>query len=269
MIDLSGTYFDPNIIYHYTSLETFVNFILPKKQLRFKKRIEQDDYFERKYLNPVWHWENGQVDPNSLDGVEDKTRNRFQNIFQISFCKSGFYDSDKWKKNTVYDGYGFLKHRMWDTYGRKNKGVCLALDRQKIEENLSELNVKATWFRDVEYKKNEEIERVLKPRSSQKLTDPDIEDAFQDHLLNNLFLKNIDFRDENECRAVIETSSFKDIFLKIDRALISVFISGMRKIFPISDKVMFDHIVNESKEREFKVYALNPFDGQILIDEAD
>lgn len=269
MKDLSEEYYNPNIIYHYTSLQTLVNFILPEKQLKFKKRVEQDDYFERTYINPVWFLNSGQADSNSLSEIDAQTNSRFQNILQISFCKSGYYDNDNWERNKAYDGYGFLKHRMWDNYGNKNKGVCLAFDRRNIEEKLSELNVENFWFREVDYIKNEEIKQILKPRTSQKLTDSVIENALEDYLRDILFLKNIDFRDENEFRATVEISSSEEVFLQIETALKSVFISAMRKTFPISDKVMFDHVVKQSKVKGFEVYVLNPLRGNMLIYEAN
>ena len=265
MIDLSKSYSDPEIIFHYTSLETLVNFILPEEKLKFRKRIEQEDYFERTYLSPVWYLNHDQADSQTLESVDIKTRNRFKNVSQISFCKSGYSDSMKWEPNKSYDGYGFLKHRMWDNYGNRNKGVCLAFNRKKIVDKLSELNVENYWFRDVDYKKNDEIEKIIKPRSTQKLTDSEINTAHEDYLKYLLFLKNIDFRDENEFRICVESEE-KNTFLPIQGVLKAVFFSEMRKENILkSERILFQNTLKESKEKDFEVYVINPFSSQIQI----
>jgi hypothetical protein len=103
---------------------------------------------------------------------------------------------------------------MWDQYGDKYRGVCIALSRKKLEEQLSpEFKVI-----DVEYSKNHLFRPNIDTSSvdlnkAEQLGEEDYLKLKYESELKKTGSKHNDYRDENECKIIAES---KDEFVYID-----------------------------------------------------
>ncbi|WP_159522154.1 DUF2971 domain-containing protein [Sunxiuqinia indica] len=104
-------------LYHYTSLATCIEYILPNRELKFNKIKESNDPPE--YIRNL-------SDFNFKKGSKE-FRKGFQNTEFVSFCQGLKNDPEK---------FGFLNYPMWAHYGDGHKGVCLVFDKEKLVTEL-------------------------------------------------------------------------------------------------------------------------------------
>lgn len=122
-------YDNTRFVYHYTKLETARDHILPSATLRFNQLANVND--PKESISNDW----------LLFGSADdlgNARERVVEFFRLN-VKAACFSRDN-PDICSHDEYGidacsrgYMKPRMWATYGDEHKGVCLVFDKQKLE----------------------------------------------------------------------------------------------------------------------------------------
>ena len=139
---------DDDTVYHYTTSETALLYILKDMKLKLSPRLISLDPIEntKEFISYSGHSDFKLVE------IGRKISKELKNAKQLSFCKN-IPDELNAGIPTVYplEKYGFAKPRMWDNYGDKYKGVCLAFSKIKLQNTLKD----TIYFdeKDVEYLK--------------------------------------------------------------------------------------------------------------------
>ena len=116
-------------LYHYCSLQTAIEHILPKKQLLINPLGKSNDPRENESYNFVYHnyIENENLNPWRLN-------DELSNLIRTD-CKNTCFSSDKNEMK------GFEFSRLWALYADNHKGICLEIDENEFL--LEEVNVKS------------------------------------------------------------------------------------------------------------------------------
>ena len=135
--------FDQNkYLYHYTSMDTAINYILYNKTLRFNPLANVNDPMES---DPnYWAFSNLEKGDKSST-IQYQVSDYFKNRIKV-VCFS-LDDQSDWNSPEFspldYCARGHSKPRMWATYGDDHKGVCLIFDRERLRKAFeSELNAR-------------------------------------------------------------------------------------------------------------------------------
>lgn len=132
-------------IFHYTKLKTLLCYILPNMTLRLQSNKNVCDPFEKE--NRLMSSGGFRPrDPIEYERFRDKVENVQQliendlntRVRQLSFCKNS-------RNLAVKDSLGLLRMRMWDQYGEKFCGVCLAFNKEGLFRRNS-VRQRQDWF---------------------------------------------------------------------------------------------------------------------------
>jgi DUF2971 family protein len=202
---IEKSYLSPKIVYHYTDFKTALKYILPNKQLRLSNIRNQNDPFESLVCLID---SGGTLPPNHAERekfrkreerIENEINRRINSELRIvCFCMNHLAADDE-------DRLGFVKQRMWDQYGDVFKGLCIALNLDKILKN-NKLDERSNFFlKKVTYKTMREIvgNRPHLDSSDLYQTTNDeaaIQRALQREQERVMFTKHVDYKDENEYR---------------------------------------------------------------------
>ena len=230
-------------IYHYTTLEKALEFILPKKQLRTNSLHHMNDPKE----NQLWTFGGGGVgiegmypeiySPESHIDLQYKLGDEIKSSCQI-LC----FVND-------HSNHGVLNEIMWAHYANNHRGVCLEIDSTKfIEENKDQLSDYV--FEPVTYGLHEQL--FFWAHSN--LGKDDNIKAFVKKEYKNLFLrKSFYWEHENEKRLLIFDPLQR--YLSIKDSLIGVYI-GL--FMPYSHRPSIDNLLDEQQTKIFDlVYQFN------------
>ncbi len=235
-------------LYHYTTIETLVLYILPQKTLRFSNIRETND--------PEEIYDHGfQMNDDLGGGMEPQdaffaqfvtNQKRFADALRKA-VKVLCCSQDSIPKQMDFPrnkGRGFIKPRMWAQYSDNHKGVCLVLDKKKFVEKFDdEFCDRYHLSRDVIYeydydKLEASVEAYtlytseLKENSIEKVVENRIE-KFADIYY---FSKHPDWRDENEYRFLIKDTSEENPGIGLDGILKGIIV-GTR-----ADKLLYEPI---------------------------
>lgn len=218
---------DTDTIYHYCSMNTALEYILYDKKLRLSPRKNAVDPIEKNIPELVFYdfkkpeyvtfFKNNNYSFQALNLKLNKIHNQAR---QVCFCMT----KESSDKNFLSSEYGFLKPRMWDQYGDRYKGVCLAFSKKEIDKNsriikrdikylsyseMSQIHKKVDLSEFIEIKENDFLERIK---------------AMVDEAENNLFRKHKDYTNENEYRC-LQYSLNQYEYLDISKSLRGIIIS--------------------------------------------
>lgn len=216
-----------NLISHYTSAKTAIDFILPSKSLRFNELKNTNDPWE--YKKEIYI----KLEENFLNVFKflkdkDELDKHFQNLKSISFTND-FKDENK---------RCFYNQLMWTHYSKNHQGVCLVFDKDELVNLIKE-----------QY----EEEDFIEPRSVE------YDDSFKKIVLNNSintnniiehlsYRKKMIWKYEEEFRCIIQPND-KESFIKcIERALKAIIIGGnFPKIYHCKIKELIKNEEYESR----------------------
>lgn len=257
-------YFREDMLYHYTSLETAMEKILPSRKLKFSVFSKVNDPIENSKKSASIHYSS--INEEELFFKNNKDYFDIINILRLNksrflcFCENNegikFYDS-KIIDRINYFKSGFFKPRMWAQYGDLHRGICLAFSKSKLKNQLKEefsnfkkfddhvkydnsyMKTMNGYHIDINQIGGEEFEEfVIKSHLKE----------FKDELF---FTKTLDWKDENEYRFLLITdSSDNDYFLNIETSLEAIFL-GVD--FP---EVYLDSLKNIIKLLEVPIFQL-------------
>lgn len=200
MNDLLRNKMERDFIYHYSSASLVLEKILNNMELKFSSLQELNDPREYNDLNFTC---SSRKNPYyKFFEINQGVNNFIKNRFKVAcFCKSKYFTSQSKPPN-----YGYTKARMWSQYANKHSGICLVFSRKSLENKIKEeRNIICSFFEDIEYK-------------GCTFLNPDILSVDVDDYLNNkeeylinyvklhykeiFYIKNLDYKDENEFRIV-------------------------------------------------------------------
>lgn len=183
-------------LYHYTSFDSFVR-IWFTKTLLFSPPGNVNDILERTRgvkTDYIWQYERLQVFSNLLESYK-----------QISLTRDY---SDKVK--------GFMSPMMWGQYGNKGQGVCIELDRDRIE------CPDGVWAGPITY--TDELQYIRLPENAS--SEEDMAGYVQDSIDEILFKKHTSWEKENEYR-YISRSQEK---LRIKNAISAIYVQNGQSV---------------------------------------
>ena len=189
-----------DIIYHYTKLSTAIECILFEEELLLSPRENSYDPIEK--VKPIV-FEScseyiGTLDANEIDSIRKYVEGKVDVAKQISFCKNDSENFDiERTPHLPIDYYGFMKPRMWDQYGDKYNGICLAFSISKLKSltNFHNDNVNYLGYTDLE-----QNYLSIDYKSIINLGKDEYIKSFEKEINRIMFEKHIDYRDECEYR---------------------------------------------------------------------
>lgn len=128
---LKNLKYDDHYVYHYTSLDTYMNYIAPSGALRFSKFSESYDAFEN--MRSIFALENRKWVKSPMTEIINKP-----------FRFACFSQGDRTNPDNIIPGY--LLARMWAQYGGKHKGICLAFDKTQLLKEIADNFGSITFF---------------------------------------------------------------------------------------------------------------------------
>lgn len=187
-------------LYHYTKLNTFIEFILPTMELQFTKIKDSRDPYENKKFVSISE-DNNKV-PEEKREKYTKLFEKVRNVQILCFCFS--------MKSEFEAGYN---SRMWNQYAEDHRGVCIGIDKNIFEKELQKINnnifkddcLKQVWYH--------------KPYNGRSSVFFDSQKEIETNLLNNkenlLLTKFNDYKEESEMRALYYSNESEEL-LKIN-----------------------------------------------------
>ena len=259
--------YSKDTLFHYTNFESFIK-IFQSQELRFSKLNNFSDPSElKKFSFNMWH--KGIFKPEDdfilRDGrkISQQEIDNFINKINIICLSSNqqYYNPDEngtekiREINSIIDElniickyytqfseinydifrphFGFDKFRMWEQYGQNHQGVCLVFDKNKL--------------------KNQEkikIENVHYVNNFKEYT-PNLDKSNEKELYELLNQKQIDYKDENEVRIILESKENDFKYLDIKDSLIGIIIGhnmhteiekNLFNVFELIGKNYFENI---------------------------
>ena len=228
-------------IYHYTSLDAFIKFILPEKRLRFSKFGQSRDPYEflphdfEFELYP--HWQEDYTIANKHD-FEKKLlglNEYWVNSQFLSFVLAAPLESA-----------GFKKPRMWDQYGNKHDGVCLEFSYAQIRKGFDNLDCPYKFQGKIDYDEDLNPYFIFQDLSllMHDLSNPNY---LQTSFKNFFFHKDVDYSQEREYRfLILNKDTNKTDYLDISGSL---------------TKIIFGSGVSITTQDFYKPIFMNVFPG--------
>lgn len=217
-------------VYHYTTVETALNFILRGQKIRLSPRKNSIDPIENSEdwysYSDGGHEASAPQDKDNAYKVKDLFKKRLSKTKQVCFCKNNEIKDEDKRNNLPIEKYGFLKPRMWDNYGHKYKGICLAFSRKELEKEAIRTKI---IFDDLNYDSFYNISKQHKSIDVKGVKRVGVEKYYEQSLKKleqRLFDKHLDYLGENEFRLCSFSGNDYD-YLDISNALKGVFISNL------------------------------------------
>jgi len=255
--NISEVYKTKDTIFHYTTSLTALENILFKKQLRLSPRNMSNDPLEKAKESIS---ESIVAFPEDMESLEEQTKgvveeildlvkNKQDKIRQVCFCMNS-------KNIKSIDDLGFMRSRMWDQYGDKYKGVCLAFSKKELLKNQK---IKLKNF--VGYKKFNEFPTLEIDCNDILAKGPKkYKKDFMRDIDASLFFKHKDYRDENEYRLCTYSEDGYD-YINFENSLKGIIVS-LEHISEFTWKML----INYSKHLKVDLFYVSWRKHSIRID---
>lgn len=132
-------------LYHYTKIETAIEFIIKDKALRFSRFDSTNDPKESKdWLFSLGTNQNRDLSGYNHEKLSKLISDRIKTTTQL-LC---FSRDKELTGNHMVDisKRGFCKPRMWAQYGGNHTGVCLIFDFKMLSQEISDNFSNTTWL---------------------------------------------------------------------------------------------------------------------------
>jgi hypothetical protein len=208
-------------LFHYTTLAAAIEHILPAMSLRMSPFSAMRDPRESK------RWAVAGAGYVGDDEQVGRTRRE-----EFEFLLNQLKDTCKLLSFAEDDpdgepGYrrGFARPRLWEQYGGRSAGVCLAFDREKLTYTLrSQLDGSIRFDHGPVAYRDERLSRQLffdMTPSPESVTER-LEAHLDEHWHDLFFVKLTDWSTEHEYRFVTRTDHTDPVFVDVPDALIAV-----------------------------------------------
>lgn len=226
MTNIPSFYADDDTVYHYTSTEIALLHILASGKLRLNKRSFSIDPIENEikyYPDNFWCGGEGINNLATEDAaweLRKKASVISKNTKQLSFCMN---DDNYKEQKHILERYGFIKPRMWDQYGDKYKGVCLAFSRKSIENQLRDTEMHYDKVSYISYNEFRQIDYA-------RINLNGIKDCvhycrnYIDNMKKSYFRKHSDYCNEKEYR-ICSFDENEYAYIDISDSLLGIIVS--------------------------------------------
>lgn len=252
-------------IYHYTSVNTAIEYILFEKELRFSPRKSSFDPIENS-----WHMisegigyyteeERMEIEAKTkLDAsvIKNDLKIKLDVAKQLCFCKNRLAEDFRGQGVLPNEYFGFMKPRMWDQYGDRYKGVCLSFSKEKLIEihngisnDIDYVNYSHLSFNHISIDHNQLYSKGIDEYG--KICD--------DRLNRILFRKHQDYSGENEFRMY----SFND--KQYDYIDISSAINGIIVSKQNLSKFSEQQLIKFSEDMNIEMLYLNWTNSKVSV----
>jgi hypothetical protein len=248
-MNIPEIYQNDDTIYHYTSTKTFLNFILPKMELRLSPRNHSNDPIE-KIIQPQNYSKsliNRETTKDEIELAENIALQIGKEVFklfthtkQVCFCKNEMVKFENNIDQLHLEKFGFAKPRMWDQYGDKYEGICLAFSLNELSKTATEKDFK---LNSIVYEKYNNIANRNNSIDLKRLMEVGYEEYLKEYshvFLTKIFTKHEDYIHENEFRIC----SFHEKEKQFDYIPIKNSLKGVI----ISDLGLNNHLTKSIKE---------------------
>jgi DUF2971 family protein len=200
-----------DVLYHYTSSNTFLEYIAPKVELRLSTFDRMNDPREHDSwrfdcLNP-----RGDDFIQRMEGLNADIRSRAR---LACFCRDEDLPGGQLAFHDVAYARGFSRPRMWAQYGGNYTGVCLLFDRHKLLslfESFAREHGMDLMFGVVDYANRRPVGGLFRVDAFTVVDDHYFASGAVKyaklhcvaHHRELFFSKHLDWRDENEYRVVL------------------------------------------------------------------
>lgn len=218
-----------NHIYHYTTANTAIEYILNEKEILFNSVRNTNDPLEfLDYCHVVsTNGEIGNTEIRRLIDVGHDINSIIKRKFKICcFCEDKEISGDLYSNNPImYKGY--CRSRMWSQYADDHKGVCLIFNKSRlIREITKDINIKH-YEKKVIYDDNLpglfDACDIEYDKDHNKLA---LERACE-YIDKYLFMKLRDYEHENEFRIALLSDKYPNddkIKVRINSSLIGIIV---------------------------------------------
>lgn len=224
-------------LFHYTKLETALEYILPNMSLRMSPMINVNDPKESKAKNVMlsYNTNNHKNVSNDLSETKKIVNSILLNQSRmLCFSMNNKTSYKKVEQDSDETGLlyqmGFFKPRMWAQYAENHRGICLGFNKKALTKSINEIDSLKTYRSNVTYTDSTKGLHKCTHFDYNYKTIEEFKDYFiEEHIVNHrdllYFTKSKDWKDENEYRylSIVEKGE-KDIFIDISEALTSVYL---------------------------------------------
>lgn len=223
---IPSIYKDNDTIYHYTTSEKALSYILMRMKLRLSPRSQSSDPIENTEHFFSYSISNQELGlPDDAVRLTNEAKKMLRNTKQLCFCKNNSLENEHGVTYPPFEKYGFAKPRMWDQYGDKYKGVCLAFSLTKLLENARTSDIKEGDLNYITYHESEVGHHSINMYRLKQDGYEEYKRVYSDYLIKRLFNKHRDYIHENEYRLCSFGEGNYD-YMEIKDALIGVIISA-------------------------------------------
>jgi hypothetical protein len=225
-----------NYLHHYTKLDTALNCILNSKTLRLNICENVNDPKESNVMISL-HSPSDFPEPESGKTLEMFVQaNRYFKKGVKILCFS--QDDPRFiGTNQNHFAFGYVKPRMWATYGDNHKGVCLVFDKEKLANQIrSELSEKGTLYEGAisyDYPLETPYGKVVYSATQSEALSISLPDMLSDFELTMkrqiesyyhtyFFCKHEDWKTENEYRWILQSESIEPEIFSFGDSLLGI-----------------------------------------------
>lgn len=256
-------------LYHFTTCETALEYILKDMQLRLSPTEKLNDPKETELSFELADTEEDPSDKELLKLFKFFKKN----VKVACFCidKSRTIEEQQ-KDSSLYNGRGFNHPRMWAQYGGNHKGVCLVFNKDElINDTRNSIKTSTLYSERVSYS-----DKYILETSSSSLFKIDstifnkhgvhytAEEMIKKDWKTYYYTKMSDWKDEAEHRIVLLSESEEYDYIKIQKSLKAVIVGHL---FPL---VYLPTLRALIKGKDAKIGQMKWYHGIAqLIDEFD
>ena len=223
-------------LFHYTSKARALERILPEMQLRMGSFSETNDPRENKEWDFEFAISKAEIQqrrPKVWEAWREKKR--AQQLIRV-LCFT--LDEPKVGKKIQHELRGYGLDRMWDRYGERHSGVCLAFNRYALSANVNGAIGARRFFKEqcVTYavlsdllEQKPDIYRAAYAFSVDGVNFDDMENALVNHVERHadilLFTKSKDWEGEREYRFALSATGMEEVVnIPIETSLTGVIV---------------------------------------------
>lgn len=221
-------------LYHYTSCNLAINFILKNKNLLLNKYSETNDPKEaREWQFDIGSNENIDFNKYNHDKLSSWLSKELKEKTKLLCFSTESGDLTGDHTRDIFNR-GFCKPRMWAQYGDRHKGVCLVFDREIIEKEVQKQfgTDSLVLSGPVTYRNRNVIPKPFHAEDQQYLINIDhleklgadkyVSAHLSTHFKRLFFEKMDDWRGESERRYIVFSNSEELLHLDYNDALAGI-----------------------------------------------
>ncbi len=178
-----------DMIYHYTSARKAFS-ILKEMKLRLSSRSKSNDPIEN---TDYFFTFSGTGDEAGANKLANKAKSLLRNTKQVCFCMNAKERELGIISLPFFEKYGFAKPRMWEQYGNRYKGVCLAFSLKDLQAQAFKNRFLGNELNYLTYEDSEISHRSIDTEAIKTMGYKKYEAFFLKYLNDRLFNKHKDY----------------------------------------------------------------------------